>query len=184
LLEPRLLNQTPPTAYERRKDPTVTPTHTLKTLFRQVVPNKIVDYALQTLSGFVERPNVYDRRLVDFSPLFAKPLLRDVLSTKNYVQNAITFIRTDFPILHLEMIFPENTHLQSSKVSVKTATLRFKRACERHEPQSLFSILANSQTTHQTLISSPLLLGVNLLTFFYVTSKLKIEFLGRQLLGY
>ena len=43
MLEAVLLNQTLPRPHKRGKNPTVTPTHVLKTLFRQVVPNKILE---------------------------------------------------------------------------------------------------------------------------------------------
>jgi len=39
-----LLNQTLPTAHKCRKNPTVTPTHTFKTLLRKIVTNQIENY--------------------------------------------------------------------------------------------------------------------------------------------
>jgi hypothetical protein len=48
-----LLNQTFPRANKRRKNPTVAPTHTLKTLLRQIVSNEIENNASQALSRFM-----------------------------------------------------------------------------------------------------------------------------------
>jgi hypothetical protein len=148
LLEAILLNQTLPTAHKRRKNPTVTPAHALKTLFRQVIPNKIPDYALQTLSCFMQKPDVYNRRLVYVSPLFTEPPLRYVFSSEDYVQNAIAFIGAYLPVLHLEVKLAKNAHFQSSKVSIQITPLRFWRARERHESQSFTSTFANSQPAH------------------------------------
>jgi hypothetical protein len=146
LLEAILLNQTLPTAHKRRKDPTVTPTHMLKTLFRKVISYKIEDNTLQTFSRFMHRANINDWRLVYLSPLVAEPFLRDVFSTINYVQDSISLIGANLPVLHFEVKLLETPHFQSPEVSVHIAALGFRRACKSQESQSLVSALANGET--------------------------------------
>jgi hypothetical protein len=91
------------------------------------------------------------------------------------MQNTVALIRTDLPILHLEMILSENAHFQSPKVSIKITFLGLRRTRKRHKPQTLMPTFANSQATHQTLKSPSLFLGVNRFFTFNVASKLKIE---------
>jgi hypothetical protein len=99
------------------------------------------------------------------------------------MQDSIALVCSDFPILHFEMIFPKNTHLQSPKISIEITPLRFWRARKRHKPQSFAPAFANSQPAHQTLKSSPLLLGVNRFLIFDVVSKLKIKSSSAQFSG-
>lgn len=101
MFETVLFNQTLPTAYKSGKHPTVAPAHALKTLLRQIVPDEIENNASQTFSRFIQRANIHDWRLVYLSPLVAEPFLRDVFSTINYVQDSISLIGADFPVLHL-----------------------------------------------------------------------------------
>ena len=183
MFETVLFNQTFPRAYKRGKDPTVAPAHALKTLFCQVVSNKIENNTRQTFSRFIQRSDVHDWRFMNVSPLLAKPPLRNILATKNYVQNAITLVSADLPILHLKMILSENAHFQSPKVSIKITSLGLRRTRKRHEPQTLTPTLANSQPTHQTLKSPPLLLRIGIFTLFNVTSKVEIKPSRRQFLG-
>lgn len=70
----------------------------------------------------MQRPDIYNRRFVYVGPLLTKPFLRNVLPTKNYVQNSVTLIRANLPILHLEIELAKNTHLQSPKVGVETSS--------------------------------------------------------------
>ncbi len=120
---------------------------------------------------------------MDISPLLTEPLLRNIFPTKNYVQDTIALIRANLPLFHLEVIFSENAHFQSSKVSVEIAILGLRRARKRHKPQSFTPTLANSQPTHQTLKSPPLLLRISIFALFNVTSKVEIKPFRRQSLG-
>jgi uncharacterized protein YfdQ (DUF2303 family) len=70
----------------------------------------------------MQRPDINNRRLVNVSPLFTKPFLRNVLPSENYVQNTVTFIRANLPILHLEMKLAKNAHFQRSEISVEFST--------------------------------------------------------------
>ena len=117
------------------------------------------------------------------SPLRAKPLLRYVFSSINNVQDSITLVCPDFPILHLEMELAKNARFQRPKISVKTSAYRFRRARKCHEPQSLLSTFANRETTHQTLKSPPLLLRINMSLAFNVASELKIKSSSAQFSG-
>jgi hypothetical protein len=171
-----------PCLNETMPHPTVTPTHTLKTLLSQIVTNEIENYALQPLRRFMQTSNVHNRRLMNFSPRFTKSSLRNILTSENNVQNAITLIRAYLPILHLKMKFTINTHLQSPKISIKITAQGLRRTRKRHKPQPLPSTLANSQSTHQTLKNPTLLPSVDTFALFHVTSKFKVKNLRRQFL--
>jgi hypothetical protein len=117
------------------------------------------------------------------SPLRTEPPLRYEFPSENNMQDSIALICSDLPVLHLEMILAQNTHFQCSKISVQIPTNRLKRTRKRHEPQSLTSALANSQPTHQTLKSPPLLLSVDRFLTLNVASELKIKPSSRQFSG-
>ena len=120
---------------------------------------------------------------MDFSPLRTQPFLGDIFPPEDYVQNTITLIRANLPILHFEVKLPINSHFQSPEVSVKIALLSLRRARKRHKPQSFTPTFANSQPAHQPLKSPSLFFGVNIFALFNVTPEIEIKPSRRQFLG-
>jgi hypothetical protein len=64
------------------------------------------------------------------SPLRTKPLLRYVLPSESNMQNPITLVCSDFPVLHLEMILSENAHadgnVKKDEIQGRDAEAKFR----------------------------------------------------------